>query len=88
MVHEGRLPLAESPTSATVVARTCAEAEAWGMAIMVLSMRQGQAYAETHSPNVLFLLRETTGATVERSTGRFLGQAMPIETHTGRHSAS
>ena len=88
MQPEKGAPLATSPASVTVVARSCAEADAWATAMMVLGASRGLALAEAHSLNVLFLLREATGAIVERGNGRIFGQAMPVETRSGRHVAA
>jgi thiamine biosynthesis lipoprotein len=54
-------PLIASPASVTVVARTCAEADAWATALMVLGPERGAALASEHGLDALFLLREDGG---------------------------
>jgi thiamine biosynthesis lipoprotein len=51
-------PLIASPASVTVVARTCAEADAWATALMVLGPDSGAALAKQTGLDALFLLRE------------------------------
>jgi thiamine biosynthesis lipoprotein len=50
-------PLAASPASVTVVARTCAEADAWATALMVLGVDAGAALAHETGLDALFLMR-------------------------------
>ncbi|CTQ34003.1 FAD:protein FMN transferase [Jannaschia rubra] len=54
-------PLAASPASVTVLARTCAEADAWATALMVLGPDEGAALARTRGLDALFLLRSKGG---------------------------
>jgi thiamine biosynthesis lipoprotein len=56
-------PLAASPASVTVVARTCAEADAWATALMVLGADAGAALARQRGLDALFLLRDDAGGT-------------------------
>ena len=51
-------PLIASPASVTVVARTCAEADAWATALMVLGPDKGAALATERGLDALFLLRD------------------------------
>lgn len=51
-------PLASSPASVTVVAQSCAEADGWATALMVLGAEKGIALARRHGLNALFLLRD------------------------------
>ena len=51
-------PLAASPASVTVVARSCAEADAWATALMVRGPRDGAELARRHHLDALFLLRD------------------------------
>lgn len=51
-------PLLASPASVTVVAPTCAEADAWATALMVLGAKRGAALARKRRLDALFLLRE------------------------------
>ncbi len=50
-------PLSASPASVTVVAKSCAKADAWATALMVLGPRAGAKLAKQVSLNALFLLR-------------------------------
>lgn len=50
-------PLAAPPASVTVVARTCAEADAWATALMVLGPETGAQLAGRVGLDALFLLR-------------------------------
>lgn len=51
-------PLFASPASVTVVARTCAEADAWATALMVLGEKAGAKIARQRGLDALFLLRD------------------------------
>jgi thiamine biosynthesis lipoprotein len=51
-------PLIASPTSVTVVAPTCAEADAWATALMVLGPEEGASLARRSGLDALFLLRD------------------------------
>ncbi|MBM1218575.1 FAD:protein FMN transferase [Ponticoccus sp. SC2-23] len=51
-------PLIASPASVTVIARSCAEADAWATAFMVLGPDRGAALARETGLDALFLLRE------------------------------
>lgn len=59
--HRGA-PLIASPASVTVVARTCAEADAWATALMVLGPDLGAAVAKNRGLDALFLRRDDDGA--------------------------
>ena len=50
-------PLGKSPASVTVIARTCAEADAWATALMVTGATAGAQLAKRHRIDALFLLR-------------------------------
>ena len=52
------IPLTDAPASVTVVARTCAEADAWATALMVLGVEAGGALARKLGLDALFLLRD------------------------------
>ncbi|WP_071673741.1 FAD:protein FMN transferase [Nioella nitratireducens] len=54
-------PLAASPASVTVVARTCAEADAWATALMVLGPDRGADLARQMKLDALFLMRTPSG---------------------------
>jgi thiamine biosynthesis lipoprotein len=51
-------PLISSPASVTVVACTCAEADAWATALMVAGPDRGAALARKRGLDALFLLRD------------------------------
>jgi thiamine biosynthesis lipoprotein len=59
-------PLAHSPASVTVVAATCAEADAWATALMVLGPDAGAGPARRAGIEALFLLRD--GEAVDTTT--------------------
>ncbi|MDZ7710878.1 MAG: FAD:protein FMN transferase [Roseovarius sp.] len=54
-------PLRSSPASVTVVARSCAEADAWATACMVAGRETGSDLAKRHGLDVLFLSRDAAG---------------------------
>lgn len=54
-------PLRSSPASVTVVARTCAEADAWATALMVLGPKAGGDLAARLGLDALFLMRDADG---------------------------
>ena len=70
-------PLLDSPASVTVVARSCAEADAWATALMVLGAEQGRALAEARCLDALFLNRQADGEIIASRTGRVFGTASP-----------
>ena len=51
-------PILRSPASVTVVAQSCAEADAWATALMVLGADRGAELARKRGLNALFLLRD------------------------------
>ncbi len=53
-------PLVAPPASVTVVAPTCAEADAWASALMVLGAEAGAQVARRQGLDALFLLRKGT----------------------------
>ncbi len=63
-------PLTTSPASVTVVARTCAEADAWATALMVLGPDRGAALARQRGFDALFLLRDEAGGVQSVEVGR------------------
>jgi thiamine biosynthesis lipoprotein len=69
-------PLPMPPASVTVVAPTCAEADAWATALMVLGPEKGAALARERGLDALFLLREDDGRTSSVRVGpMFAGTA-------------
>ncbi|MRX51669.1 FAD:protein FMN transferase [Paracoccus sp. S-4012] len=65
-------PLLDPPASVTVVARTCAEADAWASALMVLGEVEGAALARRLGLDAVFLLREAEGIR-SLATGHLFG---------------
>jgi thiamine biosynthesis lipoprotein len=80
--HCGR-PLLASPASVTVVAQTCAEADAWATALMVLGSEKGAALAKRRGLDALFLLRDDDQGIRSEAVGRLLSNDpsafVPIE---------
>ena len=54
-------PLIASPASVTVVAQTCAEADAWATALMVAGSERGAELAKRRGLDALFLMRDDAG---------------------------
>jgi len=68
-------PLIAPPASVTVVARTCAEADAWATALMVLGPHKGAALARQSGLDALFLLRDDDGSARGVGVGRLFSEA-------------
>lgn len=66
-------PLLAPPASVTVLAPTCAEADAWATALMVMGSRKGAAIASMRGLNALFLLRDDTGGAGAENAVQALG---------------
>ena len=66
-------PLAASPASVTVVTGTCAEADGWATALMVLGVEQGAALARRLGLDALFLVRGAGGSIAATPAGRLFG---------------
>jgi len=62
-------PLPEPPASVTVIARTCAEADAWATALMVLGPKAGTQLAERERLNALFLSRGAESTLQSKTVG-------------------
>lgn len=78
-------PVIASPASATVVARTCAEADAWATAFMVLGSDEGAALAGKRGLDALFLLRDDDGSAKGVGVGRlFCNEPATIDLDEGR----
>lgn len=72
-------PLMGSPASVTVVAPTCAEADAWATALMVLGADEGANIAALQGLDVLFLLRNPNGNIKDIGIGGlFGGEVVPL----------
>lgn len=67
-------PVLASPASVTVVAPSCAEADAWATALMVLGPDRGVALAGKRGLDALFLLREDDGSTRGVGVGRLFSE--------------
>lgn len=67
-------PLSASPASVTVVARTCAEADAWATALMVLGADAGAVLAGRRWLDALFLLRGDDGRARALGAGRLFSR--------------
>jgi thiamine biosynthesis lipoprotein len=76
-------PLIASPASVTVVARTCAEADAWATALMVLGPERGAALARKHALDALFLVRDDDGTTSGMGVGRLFSDEPAAIVPTG-----
>lgn len=55
-------PLQSSPASVTVIAPTCAEADAWATALMVVGSQEGDDFAQRNGLQALFVLRDDAGS--------------------------
>lgn len=63
-------PILASPASVTVVAKTCAQADAWATALMVLGPELGAKFAQHHCLDALFMIRNDDGSVRDLSVGR------------------
>lgn len=72
--HKGA-PLLAPPASVTVIAQTCAEADAWATALMVLGVEDGAKLARLCGLDALFLLRDDTNSVRSVAVGRIFTQA-------------
>jgi thiamine biosynthesis lipoprotein len=64
-------PLSESPASVTVIARTCAGADAWATALMVTGATAGARLAQQRQIDALFLSRGSDGEIISEAVGLF-----------------
>ena len=71
-------PLAAPPASVTVVARTCAEADAWATALMVRGPDKGAHLARQRRLDALFFLRDRDGHTTSLATGDLFAKAQAV----------
>lgn len=67
-------PLMASPASVTIVARTCAEADAWATTLMVLGPDRGSALARQRGLDALFLVRGDDCSTRGVGVGRLFSE--------------
>ncbi|MFO1173762.1 MAG: FAD:protein FMN transferase [Paracoccaceae bacterium] len=76
-------PLLFAPASVTVVAPTCALADAWATALMVMGPEAGAEHATRQRLDALFLLREGAGGVRSRGIGRLFA-----DTFSGKTAAT
>ena len=74
-------PLASSPASVTVVAQSCAEADGWATALMVLGAEKGAMLARRLGLNALFLVRAASGDVDMQGTGGIFSEVMEPARH-------
>ncbi|MBD3803642.1 MAG: FAD:protein FMN transferase [Thioclava sp.] len=75
-------PLLSSPASVTVVARSCAEADAWATALMVLGPEGGPTLARKYQFSALFLMREEDGSVSSVGEGSLFSVSVPDPSST------
>lgn len=68
--HRG-IPIMSSHTSVTVIAPTCAEADAWATALMVTGPDTGARLVSRYGLSALFLMRDGNGGVSSRGYGAF-----------------
>ena len=71
-------PLIASPASVTIVARTCAEADAWATALMVLGPERGAILARKLGLDALFLLRDETAKLWSVGVGQLFSKGAAV----------
>ncbi|HPS00566.1 MAG TPA: FAD:protein FMN transferase, partial [Candidatus Sumerlaeota bacterium] len=65
------LTIEHNLASVSIVASTCAEADAWATALMVLGPEEGLEFAITRNLPALFLIRDNSGNFLEKTTPGF-----------------
>jgi thiamine biosynthesis lipoprotein len=73
-------PATVPPASVTVVASSCAEADAWATVGMVLGPEKTQALAERSGLSMLFLMRDASGAVRSQGFGPLFAEARAPQT--------
>lgn len=68
-------PLLSSPASVTVIAPSCAEADAWATALMVVGPEAGAALATRQGLSALFLLRDDAGGVRSQGCGHLFADS-------------
>lgn len=68
-------PLLSSPASVTVIAPSCAEADAWATALMVVGPEAGAALAARQGLSALFLLRDDAGGVRSQGCGHLFADS-------------
>ena len=76
-------PILASPASVTVVARSCAEADAWATALMVLGPDRGATLARKRGLDALFVLRNDDGSARGAGVGRLFSGEPAASASTG-----
>ena len=77
-------PLLASPASVTVIAPTCAEADAWATALMVLGVDAGTGLARRMGLDALFLVRNEPGDVQGIGVGRLFSGKTTATALAGR----
>ncbi|MBN2742155.1 MAG: FAD:protein FMN transferase [Rhodobacteraceae bacterium] len=77
-------PLMAPPASVTVVAQTCAQADAWASALMVLGADHGATLARQHGLDALFLLRDDGDGVHSVEVGRLFFDTPALNVPLGR----
>ena len=77
-------PLLASPASVTVIARTCAEADAWATALMVAGVDVGASLAARPGLDALFLTRNDGGGVQSFAVGRLFSSKTVATTAAAR----
>jgi thiamine biosynthesis lipoprotein len=67
-------PLLAPPASVTVIAQTCAEADAWATALMVLGVDAGATLAAQRGLDALFLVRDDRTGIQGKAVGRLFSE--------------
>ncbi|MBU2357331.1 MAG: FAD:protein FMN transferase [Alphaproteobacteria bacterium] len=70
-------PLLSSPASVTVIAPTCAQADAWATALMVRGTKAGAEMARQNGLDALFLTRADDGTVNSMGIGPLFGHTNP-----------
>jgi len=76
-------PLQASPASVTVIAPTCAMADAWATALMVSGAKAGANLAAKAGLDALLLLRDDVGGLRSQAFGQLFSSATIIDTLQG-----
>lgn len=77
-------PLMASPASVTVLAPSCAEADAWATALMVAGVEAGVGLAAKAQLDAMFLFRDAEGGVQSRAVGPlFAGTALAVAGQSG-----
>ena len=76
-------PLQAPPASVTVIAPTCAEADAWATALMVSGAKAGANLAAKAGLDALLLLRDNVGGLRSQAFGQLFSSATIIDTLQG-----